>query len=88
MGILYGFVFLLYFSVALLLLWFCSVPKNWDRMKKRWYITRFPQFFHRFCKNIQTVKINVVCRIDVKVEKNINKRDNGFDLDINLLLGK
>ena len=36
MGILYGFVFLLYFSVALLLLWFCSVPKNWDRMKKRW----------------------------------------------------
>ena len=30
----------------------------------------------------------VVCSIDVKVEKNINKLDNEFDLDINLLLGK
>ena len=36
MNILIGFVFLMYASVALLLLWFCSSPKNWEKMKKRW----------------------------------------------------
>ena len=52
------------------------------------YLLEFLNFY------IDSVKIfsslyHVVCNnIDVKVEKNINKRDNGFDLDINLLLGK
>ena len=40
MNILIGFVFFMYATVALLLLWFCSSPMNWDKMKKRWYVLR------------------------------------------------
>ena len=36
MNILIGFVYMMYASVVMLLLWFFSEPENRERMKKRW----------------------------------------------------
>merc|ERR1712131_52901 len=70
MAILCGFLCFMYFSLFVLLIWFCSVPKNWDKMKRRWEIRKEQR--RLYYERRKRMEIEEDCEDDVR-QTNIEK---------------